>query len=538
MIKLKGRAVSEGIAIGRPVLIETGDIKVKREKAEDSLEEWRRVNEALGKAVSELDALSSEAKDSLGEAEAGVFSAHRAILEDSTFLDFIKDMIETEKVSGEYAVARAGENFSQTFLAMEDEYIRERAADVKDAAGRLLSILTERKTRGSRHIPEGSVVFAHELTPTDTLQMNRKNVAAFVTSLGSTNSHAAILARAMGIPAVTGIDPEAVGKGSTVIADGYEGLVYIDPEEDVIEEYRKRQKELLREKEELESLKGKPAVTGSGKRVLLYANIGGPSDLEAVKANDAEGIGLLRSEFLYLSREDYPSEEELFQVYRTVLESMAGKKVIIRTLDIGSDKKADYFNIAEEENPALGFRAIRICLKRPEIFKIQLRAIMRAGAYGNAAVMYPMITSLREVREIKRIAEEVKSELEAEGIEFKRDIEQGIMIETPAAAIISDLLAGEVDFFSIGTNDLTQYTLAADRQNTDISEFYDPCNEAVLRLIDMAIKNAHAAGIKAGICGELAADPRLTETFVNMGADELSMSPRYILPIRRIIRSI
>ena len=538
MIKLQGKTVFSGIAIGRISVFKDPDIAVKREHVDDTEKEWKRVTGAKAEAIDELGALYDMAMEQVGESGAEVFSVHQMMLEDEDFSDSIKNIIETEKVNAEYAVATTADNFAEMFASMDDDYMKARAADIKDISNRLLKILCGVKRSGVSD-NEPSIIAADDLSPSETVRMDKSKVLAFVTRHGSSNSHTAILARTMNIPALIGVDfdDDAVD-GKTGIVDGSEGVIYIDPSEELLETYRKKQEELLRQREMLKALKGKPTETKSGRKLNLYANIGGVSDVAYVLQNDAEGIGLFRSEFLYLSKEDYPSEEEQFKVYKTVLQNMAGKKVIIRTLDIGADKQIDYFKLDHEENPAMGFRAIRICLERPEVFKTQLRALFRAGLYGTAAIMYPMITSVEEIREIKSIVEEVKAELTAQNIPFNPDIEQGIMIETPAAVMISDLLAKEVDFFSIGTNDLTQYTLAIDRQNSKLDRFYNSHHEAVLRMIELVVKNAHKEGIWAGICGELGADTTLTERFVNMGVDELSVSPTFVLPIREKIRAM
>lgn len=537
MIKLQGKTVFAGIAIGPAAVLEKKDSPVKREHVDNVEAELLRLEQARERVLLELAELYERALSQVGESGSEVFGVHQMMLEDEDYSGSIKNIIESEKVNAEYAAAVTGDNFSEMFESMDDEYMKARAADIKDITERLIKTLSGKKSSVETG-DVASVIIAEDLTPGETVQLDKSKVLAFVTRYGSTNSHTAILARTMNIPALIGVDyPEDIDK-KPVIVDGNEGALYIDPDEETIKKYESLKEAEKAKKQMLAELKGKPTETRGGRRIKLYANIGGVSDVAYALQNDAEGIGLFRSEFLYLSKEDYPDEEEQFQVYKTVLQNMAGKKVIIRTLDIGADKKIDYFKLDEEENPAMGFRAIRICFERPEIFKTQLRAIFRAGVYGNAAVMYPMIISVEELREIKSIVEEVKAELSEQGIPFKPDIEQGIMIETPAAVMISDLLAKEADFFSIGTNDLTQYTLAIDRQNSKLDRFYDPHHEAVLRMIETVVKNAHAEGIWAGICGELGADVSLTERFVEMGVDELSVSPTSILPIRKIIRNI
>ena len=455
------------------------------------------------------------------------------MLEDDDYNDSVKSIIETQMVNAEYAVATTGDNFASMFASMDDEYFQARAVDMKDISERVINVLMG--VGEAKGWDEPSIIVAEDLAPSETVQFDKSKLLGFVTRLGSSNSHTAILARTMNIPALIQIDIQEEWNGKLGIIDGFTGEFYIDPEPEVLEKYKAKKAEQEERRKLLAEQKGKPTVTKSGKAIKLFANIGSVSDLPAAMSNDAGGIGLFRSEFLYLESGDYPTEDEQFKAYKMVAETMAGKKVIIRTLDIGADKQVDYFNLDKEENPAMGLRAIRICLTRPEIFKTQLRAILRASAYGNIAVMYPMIISVEEVRKIKAIMEEVKAELDAAGIKYG-EVEQGIMIETPASVIISDLLAQEVDFFSIGTNDLTQYTLAIDRQNAKLDEFYNPHHEAVLRMIEMVVDNAHKAGIWAGICGELGADMELTERFMAMGVDELSVSPTFIYPVRQIIR--
>lgn len=481
--------------------------------------------------------LYDKALKEVGETNAAIFEIHQMMLDDDDFNDSIVSIISTQGVNAEYAVATTGENFSQMFLDMDDDYMRGRAADVKDISERLVRIMTG-QSGGSETGDAPSIIAATDLAPSETVSLDKDKVLSFVTLQGSTNSHTAILARTMGIPALVGTD---IGEltleeldGKPAIVDGAAGKLYVDPDEDTLKEFEKRQQREQETRKLYEALKGKENITLDGRKIMVYANIGNSKDLALVMKNDAGGIGLFRSEFIFLERNDFPTEEEQFQIYKTVAETMAGKRVIIRTLDIGADKQCDYFGMEHEENPAMGVRAIRICLTRPEIFKTQLRALFRASFFGNISIMYPMITSLSEISRIKELVEEVKKELDEEGISYK-EVEQGIMIETPAAVMISDLLAKEVDFFSIGTNDLTQYTLAIDRQNEKLDEFYDAHHPAVLRMIQMVIDNAHRAGIWAGICGELGADLSLTKTFLAMGVDELSVSPARILPIRKII---
>lgn len=485
--------------------------------------------------MEQLKGLYEKALNEVGEENAAVFEVHQMMLEDDDFVESVESIIETQGVNAEYAVAVTGDNFSQMFAAMDDDYMRGRAADVKDISERLITVLSGGVSGGIQS-EEPVIVLADDLAPSETVQMDKDKVLSFVTVHGSVNSHTAILARTMGIPALIGTDIplDATVDGKMAVVDGAKGCIYVEPDQETMEQMQERKKEEEEQKELLQQLKGKDNVTLDGQKVMLYANIGNIKDLATVIQNDAGGIGLFRSEFIYLESEHFPSEEEQFQIYRKVAETMAGKRVIIRTLDIGADKKCDYFEMEEEENPALGCRAIRICLTRPEIFKTQLRALLRASAYGNIAIMYPMITSLWEIRKIKEIVAEVKQELGAQGIEFGDPL-QGVMIETPAAVMISEALAKEVDFFSIGTNDLTQYTLAIDRQNPKLDDFYDSHHPAILEMIRMVAENAHKAGIWAGICGELGADLELTKEFLAMGVDELSVSPGRILPIRKII---
>ena len=481
-------------------------------------------------------ALYEKAMKEVGEINAAIFEVHQMMLEDPDYVDSVYHIIRSQGVNAEYAVASTGDNFAEIFAAMDDDYMRERAADVKDISNRLIEVL-QGNEQGEIHTEEPVILFAEDLAPSETVQLDKSKVLSFVTHLGSTNSHTAILARTMNIPAIIGVDYPQDVDGKMGIVDGYTGKVYIDPPFSLMEEYQQKKEKDEEKKRLLLQLKGKENITLDGKKINLYANIGGVSDVAAVLANDAGGIGLFRSEFLYLESKDYPTEEEQFSAYKTVAEKMAGKKVIIRTLDIGADKQVDYFHLGKEENPAMGYRAIRICLDRPEIFKTQLRAIYRASYYGTLAIMFPMIISVDEVRQIKKMVETVKEELAKEQIPFK-EVELGIMIETPAAALMSEELAKEVDFFSIGTNDLTQYTLAIDRQNQKLDNIYDPHHPAVLKLLKMVVENGHKEGCWVGICGELGADTTLTETFLKMGFDELSVSPSMILKVREKIRSI
>lgn len=534
MERYSGKKVFGGIAIGKVHFYQKEQNMVTRKKVADAEAELKRYEEAKTVAIAQLGELYEKAVKTVGELNAQIFEVHSMMLEDDDYNDSVRNMIQLQEVNAEYAVAVTGDNFSDMFAGMEDEYFKARAIDVKDISERVISILSGKGT-GQEAVDEPRIIVAEDLTPSETVQMDKEKILAFVTKLGSSNSHTAILARTMSIPALIGVAIDERWDGKMAIVDGNTGEIIVEPDEDVLAEYQKLAEDEAKKKDLLLNLKGKENVTLSGQKINLYANIGNVSDLAAVLKNDAGGIGLFRSEFLYLEQDHFPTEEEQFTVYKRVLETMAGKKVIIRTLDIGADKQIDYFNLEHEDNPAMGYRAIRICLTQPEIFKTQLRALFRASCYGNVSIMYPMITSLEEVQEIKRIVAEVKAELDADGIAYK-DVEQGIMIETPAAVMMSEELAREVDFFSIGTNDLTQYTLAIDRQNARLDRFYNPHHEAVLRMIEMVAKNAHKAGIWAGICGELGADIELTERFLAMGIDELSVSPGMVLPIRQRIR--
>ena len=536
MEQYQGKSVFGGVAIGRIHIFSKGQQQVKRIKVQDTEAEKKRYREAVQTAIAELQGLYDKALKEVGEANAAIFEMHQMMLEDEDFTESVENIIDSQSVNAEYAVASTGDNFAQMFASMDDEYMRGRAADVKDISERLVSVLNG-ASRQQMDADEPVIVMAVDLAPSETVQMDKDKVLSFVTTQGSVNSHTAILARTMSIPALIGVDMplDAELEGKFAIVDGDNGTVYIDPSEDVLAQVQEKKEQAEEKKQLLQQLKGKETITKDGKKIKLYANIGNSKDLAMVLQNDAEGIGLFRSEFLYLEKEDYPTENEQFMVYKMVAETMAGKQVIIRTLDIGADKQCDYFNMDPEDNPALGYRAIRICLTRPEVFKTQLRALYRASAFGNISIMYPMITSVWEVKQIKKIVEEVKEELRAQNIEFG-EVAQGIMIETPAAVMISRELAKEVDFFSIGTNDLTQYTLAIDRQNPKLDDFYDAHHPAVLKMIHMVAQNAHAEGIWAGICGELGADLELTEQFLQMGIDELSVSPGRILPIRKIVR--
>ena len=530
-----GKSVFGGIAIGKISVYQKKEQQVKRVKIDDPEQEMARYEKAKAEGIKQLQGLYDKALREVGEANAAIFEVHQMMMEDDGYNESVENIIRSQGVNAEYAVATTGDDYAQMFSAMDDDYMRERAADVRDISERLLTILNGEET-GAVDADEPKIIVAEDLAPSETVQLDKDKVLSFVTVKGSLNSHTAILARTMAIPALvnTSVSLESEMDGRLGIVDGADGTFYVDPDEETLAEMKKRQEEDLSRKQLLLTLKGKENVTLDGQKVMLYANIGNIKDLATVIQNDAGGIGLFRSEFIYLEKEDFPTEEEQFQIYRQVAQTMAGKRVIIRTLDIGADKQCDYFHMEHEENPALGCRAIRICLTRPEIFKTQLRALFRASAFGKIAIMYPMITSVQEVRKIKEIVEEVKAELTSQGVEFGNP-EQGIMIETPAAAIISDDLAKEVDFFSIGTNDLSQYTMAIDRQNPQLDLFFDPHHPAVLRMISLVVENAHKAGIWAGICGELGADQSLTKEFLAMGVDELSVSPGSILPLRKII---
>ena len=531
----KGKSVFGGIAIGKISVYKKDEQLVKRVKIEDADAEMERYTAARNIAAAQLQKLYDKALKEVGEANAAIFEVHQMMLEDEDYNESVENIIHSQMVNAEYAVASTADNFAQMFEAMDDDYMRGRAADVRDISERVITVLAGGAGSGLDS-DESVIIAADDLAPSETVQLDKDKVLSFVTAHGSENSHTAILARTMGIPALigTGIDLDETVDGKLGIVDGTNGVVYVDPDAELLEEMKKKQQEEQEKKRLLQTLKGKENITLDGQKVMLYANVGNIKDLGIALQNDAGGIGLFRSEFIYLGQDHYPTEEEQFQIYKKVAETMAGKKVIIRTLDIGADKQCDYFELDKEDNPAMGLRAIRICLTRPEIFKTQLRALFRASVYGNINIMYPMIISVDEVRQIKAIVEEVKAELAEQGIEYGNPA-QGIMIETPASVMMSRELAEEVDFFSIGTNDLTQYTLAIDRQNSKLDKFFDSHHPAVLRMIQMTVENAHKAGIWCGICGELGADQALTKDFLAMGVDELSVSPGSILPLRKII---
>ena len=538
MQRFQGKSVYKGIAMGPVVVLKKNDYQVKRTRIEDPESEAKRVTEAVEKSQDQLGRLYDKAVKEVGEASAAIFEVHQMMLEDEDYLEAIQNMIQTEQVNAEYAVAVTGDNFAEMFAAMDDDYMKARSADIKDISERLVRNLSGQEDTDLSSI-DPSVIVSDDLSPSETVQMDKDKILAFVTVHGSTNSHTAILARMMNIPALIGVemDLDELKTGMTAVVDGFQGQVIFEPDEEVKAETLTRMKEEEEKLKLLQELKGKENITLDGHKINIYANIGSVGDIGYVMENDAGGIGLFRSEFLYLGRNDFPTEEEQFQAYKQAVQMMAGKKVIIRTLDIGADKQVDYFNLGNEDNPAMGYRAIRICLKQPDIFKTQLRALLRAAVYGNLSIMYPMITSTEEVKRIYEIVAEVEEELKAQEIQYKIP-EQGIMIETPAAVMISDRLAEMVDFFSIGTNDLTQYTLAIDRQNEKLDEFYNPHHEALLRMIQMVVDNAHKCGKWAGICGELGADPTLTEQFVRMGLDELSVAPSMVLKLRKIVREM
>lgn len=540
MNRFEGKGVYGAVAIGKISVFKRQEVSVKRNHITDAESEKARLAAAKELAVGQLQEIYDKALKEVGETNAQIFEIHMMMIEDEDYNESINNIIETQMVNAEYAVAVTSDNFSSMFRSMEDAYMKERAADVRDISNRIIRNLDSGKsaeTSGDDKV----IICADDLAPSETVLLDKDKVLAFVTAYGSSNSHTAILARNMNIPAIIGAGDDflnAVEDGDNAIVDGFTGEIFVNPDDETLERLRRKQYEDEEKKKLLQDLKGKENVTLDGTKINIYANIGGVDNIGAVLVNDAGGIGLFRSEFLYLESSDYPTEDQQFAAYRKVLESMAGKKVIIRTLDIGADKKVDYFNLAKEDNPALGYRAIRICLTRPEIFKTQLRALYRASAYGNLGIMFPMITSVSEIEKILTVCEEVKQELKADGIEYSDHVELGIMIETPAAAIISDRLAPMVDFFSVGTNDLTQYTLACDRQNPNIEAFCDTHHEAILRLIELSAKNAHENGAWIGICGELAADTSLTETFLRMGIDELSVSPTFVLKVREAVRNI
>ena len=539
MVKLKGKSVFNDVCIGKIHFYRRVRSVIKRYHVDDTEAEVKRFHDAQAEGLQELQALHDKAVKSVGEADAAIFEVHQMMMEDQDYAESVENIIRTQEINAEYAIGTTADNFAAMFQAMDDEYMRGRAADVKDISDRLVRILSG--TGKSNELKDDKfIIAADDLAPSETVQLDKSKVMGFVLQQGSASSHTAILARSMGIPAVIGLGDGLTedADGKTAIVDGASGDVIIDPDEDTLEKYRKIKKEYDDRKALLAQLKGRETVTKDGQKIKIFANIGSPADVAKVMENDAEGIGLFRSEFLYLQSNDFPSEDTQFAAYKQVAENMAGKKVVIRTLDIGADKQCDYFNLDHEENPALGYRAIRICLTRPEIFKTQLRALYRAALYGNISIMFPMIISVSEVRKIKQICEEVKASLKADGIPYKEDVELGIMIETPAAALIADDLAQEVDFFSVGTNDLTQYTLAIDRVNRKLDPFLDPHHPAILKLIKMAADSAHKYGKWIGICGELGADPELTRTFLKMGIDELSVSPSLVLKLRdQVIRT-
>ena len=540
MIKFTGKGVYGAIAIGNVSVFKKKDLSVKRMRCEDVEVEEKRVENAKKMAKEQIEKLYEKALKEVGEANAQIFEIHLMMLDDDDYNESIINIINTQKVNAEYAVAVTADNFSEMFASMDDAYMQARSADVKDISNRIIANLMD-KGKEENHPDNKVIICADDLAPSETVSLDKDKVLAFVTAHGSSNSHTAILARNMNIPAIIGVGDkflDEIRDGQVAVVDGYTGEIYLEPDEELVQKFLLKQKDDEEHKQLLQNLKGKENVTLDGTKINIYANIGGVGSIGAVLSNDAGGIGLFRSEFLYLENSDFPTEEQQFVAYRKVLESMSGKKVIIRTLDVGADKQVDYFRLKKEENPALGMRAIRICLTRPEIFKTQLRALYRASVFGKLGIMFPMITSESEVRKILEICGEVKEELQREGIEYSENVELGIMIETPAAAIISDKLAPLVDFFSVGTNDLTQYTLACDRQNPDIENFVDTHHEAVLRLIEMSADNAHKNGAWIGICGELAADTTLTETFLKMGIDELSVSPAFVLKVRDTVRKI
>ena len=537
MITISGKSVFGGVSIGKLMFYKRNDKVIKRTHVDDVDAEWKRFQDAKDTAISQLKGLYDKAIADVGEANAMIFEIHQMMLEDLDYLESIENIIRTQEVNAEFAVATTADNFAQMFAAMDDAYMQGRAADVKDVSERVLDILCGVDS-GMKEMREPCIIAADDLAPSETVQLDKSKVLGFATMYGSSNSHTAILARTMNIPAVIGLGEELLAEydGKIAVIDGFTGTIYIEPDEETMKVMQEKRQKDLEQKALLEQLKGKENITKSGQKINVYANIGNVSDVGAVLKNDAGGIGLFRSEFLYLENTDFPTEEQQFSVYKQVAENMAGKKVIIRTLDIGADKQVDYFGLDKEENPALGYRAIRICLTRPEIFKTQLRALYRAAVYGNISIMFPMIISIEEIHKIKAIIADVKEELKKEGIPYRDEVELGVMIETPASVMISRELAKEVDFFSVGTNDLTQYTLAIDRQNSKLDPFYDPHHPAVLAMIKMAADNAHAEGKWIGICGELGADLELTEEFLKMGLDELSVSPSMVLPLRKRIR--
>lgn len=538
MKKFNGKGVYGAVAIGKISVFKKPDAAIKRVRVEDTEKEKERVAQAKAASAEQLRKIYEKALKEVGETNAQIFEIHMMMLEDDDYNESIENIIDSQSVNAEYAVALTADNFAEMFASMDDPYMQARSADVKDISNRMIANLTGAAADGAE-TNDKMIVCADDLAPSETISLDKDKVLAFVTAHGSSNSHTAILARNMNIPAVIGVGDEflaQINDGDTAIVDGFTGEIYLDPDEQTLAKMEEKRAADEEKKRLLQDLKGKENVTLDGKKIKIYANIGSVDNIGAVLLNDAGGIGLFRSEFLYLENTDYPTEEQQFHAYKRVLESMAGKKVIIRTLDIGADKQVDYFGLKKEENPALGFRAIRICLTRPEIFKTQLRALYRASVYGDLGIMFPMITSVSEVQRVLAVCDEVKAELKEQGIEYSENVELGIMIETPAAAVISDKLAPMVDFFSVGTNDLTQYTLACDRQNPDIEQFCDTHHEAILRLIEMSAENAHKNGAWIGICGELAADTTLTETFLRMGIDELSVSPTFVLKVRDAVR--
>lgn len=540
MLKLNGKGVYGAIAIGKISVFKRQETQIRRIHIDDTEAELARVDAAKTKVTAQLSEIYEKALKEVGETNAQIFEIHMMMIEDDDYNDSIRNIIESQSVNAEYAVGQTSDNFAEMFASMDDSYMQARAADIKDISNRIIACMSENGDTDN-HLDDKVIICADDLAPSETVSLDKEKVLAFVTAHGSSNSHTAILARNMNIPAIIGVGDgflSQITDGDIATVDGFTGEIFINPDEETLEAVKAKQKEDLEKKELLKALKGKENVTLDGTKINIYANIGGVNNIGAVLLNDAGGIGLFRSEFLYLENDDYPTEQQQFEAYKKVLESMAGKKVIIRTLDIGADKQVGYFNLDKEENPALGLRAIRICLTRPEIFKTQLRALFRASAFGNLGIMFPMITCVSELEKILKICEEVKSELREHNIEYSNKVEIGIMIETPAAAVISDRLAPMVDFFSVGTNDLIQYTIACDRQNPKLEPFCDTHHEAVLRLIEMSAKNAHDNGAWIGICGELAADTALTETFLRMGIDELSVSPSFILKLRDTVRNI
>lgn len=538
MLKFRGKGVYSAVAVGKIAVFKRQELKVKREKVEDINGELDRLQAAKAEAIAQLNEIYKKALEEVGETNAAIFEIHTMMVEDEDYNEAIADMIVTQKVNAEYAVAIMGDNFAEMFSAMDDAYMQARSADVRDISNRIISCLM-RSTSGEDNTNEPVIICADDLAPSETVSLDKDKVLAFVTAHGSTNSHTAILARNMNIPAIIGVGEEflsSVKDGDVAVVDGFTGEFILNPDEKTVQDAEAKHAQEQEKKELLQKLKGKDSITTDGKKINVFANIGSVDNIGAVLLNDAEGIGLFRSEFLFLERNDYPTEDEQFGIYKRVLESMAGKKVIIRTLDIGADKQCDYFNMPKEENPALGVRAIRLCLSNPQVFRVQLRALLRASAFGKLGIMFPMIANVWELERILQICEEIKSELKDENIEYSELTELGIMIETPAAALISHRLAPMVDFFSIGTNDLIQYTLACDRQNPNVEPFCDTHHEAVLQLIDMTVQNAHHFGRWVGICGELAADTSLTQQFISMGVDELSVSPTFVLKVRAAVR--